>query len=709
MSRLPIPGQDDDTWGDILNNYLSQSLNADGTLKTSAVSASGAEQTANKGVANGYAGLDGSTKLPLALLPATTLSSASDVNISSPTNNQGLIYNSGTSKWTNQALPSAPVTSVAGKTGAVTLVEGDVASLTGDLNATEKTANKDVANGYAGLDGSGLLKAAELPSSAVTSSRLTGLRSSLLLGFSPTTPAGAVDAAALASFSATIAPRAVDIGMWYNSFPGSPLFSGDYTFLNGTAQGIIPLVDWQPHTTLGSVTGGSDDSQIITAALDCATYSKPILMRLAAEFNGNWNNYGSTKETAAQFVAGWQYVVNLFRAHGATNVLWVWNPNIFLSGGANTIDPTVPDGSGVNWYPGDSYVDFTGLDGYMTTEQPSVRQFYDLFVGSGNYASLTTLTQKPIMIAEFGVAADSRLAASGGKAGWYNAAFDTIRDYMPRLVALGAWVRATSPDDYSLNSSGSDTAAQTAFVKRVNSLPMTGGAPGWAHPGSIKTNKQIFAGGIALPAFTTPGNLLAVADANGDLTTIAPPAATISVGLPSLMPALMSTGAIAENFPRILASSADCTLTSGTPLIMPGPCVPAVAINHINLFLSSTAVAGQTHAWAALLSLSGTILAISADAGSTAWHSGTFVPVTVALASTWTPSSTTQTLLAICIVASTMPTFRGLTDSGTTAFSFSPILQGNSTTTGQTTPPAVSSSLGMPTAAANNLPYCFVS
>lgn len=39
MTRLPIPGQDDGTWGDILNQFLSQSLNSDGTLKTSAVDA----------------------------------------------------------------------------------------------------------------------------------------------------------------------------------------------------------------------------------------------------------------------------------------------------------------------------------------------------------------------------------------------------------------------------------------------------------------------------------------------------------------------------------------------------------------------------------------------------------------------------------------------------------------------------------------------
>jgi len=72
MSRLPVPGSDNDTWGTILNDFLSVSLNADGTLKTSAVSASGAEQAANKGQAGGYAGLDGSSKIGIANLPTGT-------------------------------------------------------------------------------------------------------------------------------------------------------------------------------------------------------------------------------------------------------------------------------------------------------------------------------------------------------------------------------------------------------------------------------------------------------------------------------------------------------------------------------------------------------------------------------------------------------------------------------------------------------------
>src|SRR5688500_1377657 len=36
MARLPTPGGDDGTWGNILNDFLSVEHNADGTLKKSA-------------------------------------------------------------------------------------------------------------------------------------------------------------------------------------------------------------------------------------------------------------------------------------------------------------------------------------------------------------------------------------------------------------------------------------------------------------------------------------------------------------------------------------------------------------------------------------------------------------------------------------------------------------------------------------------------
>lgn len=57
---------------------------------------------------------------------ASSLPGLSDVALSSPTNNQVLTYDSGTLKWINATSGTAPVSSVAGKTGAVTLVKADV-------------------------------------------------------------------------------------------------------------------------------------------------------------------------------------------------------------------------------------------------------------------------------------------------------------------------------------------------------------------------------------------------------------------------------------------------------------------------------------------------------------------------------------------------------------------------------------------------------
>ena len=54
-ARLPVPGEDEGTWGDILNKYLEAAHKADGSLKdnsvTAATLANGAVQTS--GIGNG--------------------------------------------------------------------------------------------------------------------------------------------------------------------------------------------------------------------------------------------------------------------------------------------------------------------------------------------------------------------------------------------------------------------------------------------------------------------------------------------------------------------------------------------------------------------------------------------------------------------------------------------------------------------------------
>ncbi len=61
MSRLPIPGQDDDVWGQILNDFLGISHNADGSFRSVAIAKAGAVTSIN-----GIAPVDGNVTLPSA-------------------------------------------------------------------------------------------------------------------------------------------------------------------------------------------------------------------------------------------------------------------------------------------------------------------------------------------------------------------------------------------------------------------------------------------------------------------------------------------------------------------------------------------------------------------------------------------------------------------------------------------------------------------
>ncbi len=190
MARLPIPGSDNGTWGTLLNDYLSQAHNSDGTLKVGSTSGTGAEQTANKGAANGYASLDSGGKVPTAQLPtsATGVQSltAADATITiggtstNPTVGVGTIPES---KVTNlitdlAAKANAATTITAGTgltgggdlstnrtltvsygTGAGTAAQGNDARITG----AEQTTNKGIAGGYAPLNGSSKVPTANLP------------------------------------------------------------------------------------------------------------------------------------------------------------------------------------------------------------------------------------------------------------------------------------------------------------------------------------------------------------------------------------------------------------------------------------------------------------------------------------------------------------------------------------------------------------------
>jgi beta-mannanase len=150
--------------------------------------------------------------------------------------------------------------------------------------------------------------------------------------------------------------------------------SVDPTVLNSiSGKGATPLITWEPWSyvvagtnqptyKLSTITAGTHDAYIKSWAADLKAYNKPVMMRFAHEMNGNWYPWSEQVNGNApgDYVKAWKHVVDVFRAEGATNVQWVWAPNV-----------QQPGVSTAALYPGSAYVDNTGIDGFnWGSDQP---------------------------------------------------------------------------------------------------------------------------------------------------------------------------------------------------------------------------------------------------------------------------------------------------------------------------------------------------
>lgn len=84
MARLPTPGSDKDVWGNVLNDYLLESHNSDGTLKANAIADA---TTTNKGVIQLAGDLAGTAHTPI--VPALNTKASTTTNITAGTGLSG--------------------------------------------------------------------------------------------------------------------------------------------------------------------------------------------------------------------------------------------------------------------------------------------------------------------------------------------------------------------------------------------------------------------------------------------------------------------------------------------------------------------------------------------------------------------------------------------------------------------------------------------
>lgn len=233
------------------------------------------------------------------------------------------------------------------------------------------------------------------------------------------------------------------------------------------AAGLLPLLTWepwdpwdrgpdgnsrfdQPDYTLAMLSSGRYDAYIRTQALAVRDLHFPIALRFAHEMNGYWYPWGvATKgagNTASAYVRAWRHVWQIFHDAGATNVVWVWSVNV-VSGAPNVALSSV--------YPGDRYVDWVGLSGYLDN---AVTTFDDEYANT--LAQLRGFADdKPWLIAETGASASDPAV----RAAEIDSLFAGIRDN-PEFVGLVWFDHVTPKADWRFEN---HPATLDAFRRQV--------------------------------------------------------------------------------------------------------------------------------------------------------------------------------------------------------------------------------------------------
>jgi hypothetical protein len=230
--------------------------------------------------------------------------------------------------------------------------------------------------------------------------------------------------------------------------------------------GAIPLFTWaseassgvleQPEFQLSDVAAGDYDSYIREWATAAREWGHPFFLRFDWEMNGDWYPWDESLEdnSAGDYVAAWRHVHDIFAEVGATNAAWTWCPYIDPNGKLTDLHEL---------YPGDSYVDWTCLDGYNhgTKTNPSgrFRSFSELFGPSYREITSEIAPSKPMLIAEV-----ASTEAGGSKPEWIEDMFEALPSEFPDVRGLMWFDYEYEGNDWAIETS---TAATEAFADGV--------------------------------------------------------------------------------------------------------------------------------------------------------------------------------------------------------------------------------------------------
>jgi len=189
-------------------------------------------------------------------------------------------------------------------------------------------------------------------------------------------------------------------------------------------EGSCPLITWEPWNAepktgidYDGLLQGEYDDYISDFAKLIGSFKSEVCLRFAHEMNGNWYPWSGSKIGVDKYIKIYQYVKDIFDKLGVNNVKWVFSVNWEDT-------PPIKANDFINYYPGEAYVDYVGIDGYNWGDTQSWSQwitFRELF--NAPYNKVVDQLKKPVLISEF-----SSASSGGDKAKWIQNAMQDIKE-----------------------------------------------------------------------------------------------------------------------------------------------------------------------------------------------------------------------------------------------------------------------------------------
>lgn len=164
-----------------------------------------------------------------------------------------------------------------------------------------------------------------------------------------------------------------------NLFNNSSVDNFDFWINNKLPKDALPLVFLEPHIGLESflqLDSYTDLKSKLTRILQiCLGYNKEVLLSFGHEMNGQWYVWGQDPDNYKQAFGDF---CNLKNSINASNVKMCWIPNQcwgypnFGTNGSRRPDDT-EDMAYEQYYPGDEYVDWVGLNYYCRNSADVVK------------------------------------------------------------------------------------------------------------------------------------------------------------------------------------------------------------------------------------------------------------------------------------------------------------------------------------------------